>query len=190
MQPSTVFKKSSFYKFGTNLFLVVLLGAIVSATILYFVFPKELPPTYTEALRELKALRENLYLKTYLVYLPIAVFIFIGVIALIQSLTKKIVTPLKAISDFSAMLGSGDFTKRPPLEGADLFPLTPRLNELIDVYQVRLSSVKEAVAKLETIQKGIGNSMDKNAHEEIRAELKELMETTKQIDRILDKIRI
>ncbi len=189
MQPSAVFKKSSFYKFGTNLFLVILLGAIISSLILYFVFPKELPSTYTAALRELQKLEESLYLKTYLIYLPVAVFIFIGVMALIQSLTKKIVTPLKAISDFSAILGSGDFSKRPPLEGADLFPLTPRLNELIDVYQVRLSSVKEAVAKLEAIQKDIGNRMDKNAHEEIRAELKELMETTKQIDRILDKIR-
>lgn len=189
MQPSAVFKKSSFYKFGTNLFLVILLGATVSAVTLYFVLPKELPSTYAESLRALQKLEGTLYLRTYLIYLPVAVFIFIGVIALSRSLTRKIVTPLKSVSDFSMLLSSGDFSKRPPLEGGDLFPLTQRLNELIDSYQERLASVKGAVSKIEAIRKDIENSVNKNTGEEVRAELKELIEATKQVDRILDKIR-
>ena len=189
MQPSAVFKRSSFYRFGTNLFLVILLGAAVSAFTLYFILPKELPLTYAESLRALQKLEGTLYLRTYLIYLPVAAFIFIGVIALSRSLTKRIVTPLKSVSDFSMTLSSGDFSKRPPLEAADLFPLAPRLNELIDSYQERLASVKDAVSKIESIQKNIENRMEKNADEEIKAELKELIETTRQADRILDKIR-
>lgn len=190
MQPSAVFKKSSFYRFGTNLFLVILLGAIVSATILYYVIPKELPSTYIGALRELQALRENLYLKTYLVYLPIAVFIFIGVVALSQSLTKKIVGQLRSISDFSKVLGNGDFSRKAPIEGDDLPLLVTRLNELIDAYRGRLGSIKEAASRLEEIQKSIDGHLEKDAQKEIKVGLKELIEITKEIDGILLKKRV
>jgi len=190
MQPSAVFKKSSFYQFGTNLFLVILGGAIVSAAILYFVFPKELPSTYIDALKELQSLERNLYLKTYLVYLPIAVFIFIGVMALGRSFTKKIVSPLISLSDFSKVLGSGNFSEKPPVKGNDLSPLVTRLNELIDTYQERLGSVKEAVSKLETIQKSIGSHLEKGEQKEIKNKLKDLVEITEKIDRILEKIRV
>ncbi len=190
MQPSAVFKKSSFYKFGTGLFLIILSGAIASAAILYFVIPKELPPTYIDALKKLQTLKENLHVKTYLIFLPIAVFIFIGVIALSQSFTKKIIAQLKSVSDFSRVLGSGDFSKRPPIGDNDLSPLVTRLNDLIDTYQGRLGSAKEAVSKLETIQKSIGDNLEKGAQREIQAELKELIEITKEIDRILEKIRV
>ena len=190
MQPSAVFKKSSFYRFGTRLFLVILLGAIVSATTLYYVLPKELPPTFIGALRELKTLRENLYLKTYLVYLPIAVFIFIGVVALSQSLTKKIVGQLRSISDFSRVLGNGDFSKRPPIEGDDLPLLVKRLNELIDAYRGRLGSIKESASRLEEIHKSIEDHLEKDAQKEIKVGLKELIEITKEIDGMLLKKRV
>lgn len=190
MQASAVFKKSSFYKFGTNLFLVVLLGAIVSGGILYFTLPKELPSTYIDALKILQKLRDNFHLKTYLVYLPIAVFIFIGVFAFSQSFTKKIIEPLKATSDFSRVLANGDFSKRPPIDKDDLPPLVTRLNELIDAYQGRISSISESLSKVEEIQKNIGGTLEKDAQKEIRAELKELIEITEKMDRILERIRV
>ncbi len=189
MQPSSVFKKSAFYKFGTTLFLVILLGAVVSAVLLYSILPKELPLKYTDALHALQALSTNLYLKTYIIYIPIALFVFIGVFALSQSMTKKIVTPLRATSEFTKVLGMGDFSKRPPVENDNLSPLIERLNELINVYKDRLGSIKEATAKLEAVQKNIGNYLEGGSQAGLKDELKELIDITEKIDKILQKIR-
>ncbi|MBI4689056.1 MAG: methyl-accepting chemotaxis protein [Nitrospirae bacterium] len=190
MQPSSVFRKSSFYRFGTNLFLVILLGAIVSATILYVILPKELPSAYTVAFNDLQKLQRNLYLKTYLIYLPIAVFIFIGVVAISLSLTKKIVVPLRSLSHFSRILAGGDFSGRPPVESREMSPLATRLNELIDSYQERLSSVKDAVSKLEAIQGKIETGIEEDDQKKIKTELKNLIGITEEIDRIFEKIRV
>lgn len=190
MQPSEVFKKSAFYRFGTNLFLIITLGAIISGGILYYVFPKELPSTYTEALRALLALRENLYLKTYLIYLPIAVFVFAGVFALSMSLTRKIIFPLKSVADFSEALKNGDFSKRPPISSTELSPLSQRLNDLVDSYQKRIGLLKEDMTKLEKIQKNIDDHLGNNSKKEIKDGLKELIDVTEHMDRILEKIRV
>lgn len=187
--PSNVFKKSSFYRFGTHLFLIVLLGTIIAGVILYIAIPKELPSTYLDALKEIQALRKNLYLKAYLIYLPVAVFIFIGVFALSQSLTKKIVPPLISVSDFSKALKDGDFSKRPPGEGSDLSPLVARLDELIDSYQGRLGTIKNALPELMSVQKNIGEHLERDNTEEIKEELKKLLKLTNEIDKILEKIR-
>jgi methyl-accepting chemotaxis protein len=190
MQPSEVFKKSAFYRFGTNLFLVITFGAIVSGVVLYYILPKELPSTYTEALRVLLTLREKLYIKTYLIGLPIAGFIFAGVFALSMSFAKKIIIPLKSAADFSEKLKDGDFSQRPPISSDELSPLSQRLNDLVDSYQKRIGMLKEDMTRLEKIQGNIEDHLGNNSKKEIKDNLKELIGVTEHMDRILEKLRV
>lgn len=114
-------------------------GLLLTGVILYFSAHQPLGPSYQESFSRLAQLKEEMLIKSIIIYCLITVLVLAGVIFITVIYSHRVVGPLVGIKRVIKALANGDFTQSARLRQKDAIkPMAEALNLLIDAYKIKI----------------------------------------------------
>lgn len=147
-------------------------GLLLTGIILYFSVHQPLGPTYQESFSRLAQLKEEMLIKSIVIYCLITALILAGVIFITVIYSHRVVGPLVGIKRVVKAIGAGDLTQTIHIRQKDAIqPMAAALNTLIGSYRTKLQRVDQETKILES---RLNHPGDQTASPEIADQAKKI----------------
>lgn len=114
-------------------------GLLLTGVILYFSAHQPLGPSYQESFSRLAQLKDEMLIKSVIIYCLITTLVLSGVIFITVIYSHRVVGPLVGIKRVIKAMTNGDFTQTARLRQKDAIkPMAEALNTLIDSYKAKI----------------------------------------------------
>lgn len=119
-------------------------GLLLTGIILYFSAHQPLGPSYQESFTRLAQLKEEMMVKSIVIYCLITALVLAGVIFITVIYSHRVVGPLVGIKRVVRAVANGDLTQSARLRQKDAIkPMAEALNALIDSYKIKIQRVDQ-----------------------------------------------
>lgn len=150
-------------------------GLLLTGIILYFSAHQPLGPTYQESFTRLAQLKEEMLLKSIVIYCVITALILAGVVFITIIYSHRVVGPLVGIKRVIKAVSAGDLTQAVHIRQKDAIqPMATALNTLIETYRFKIQLVDQQVKSL---QDSLDRPGDQPHPSEIAAQAKTINDT-------------
>ena len=156
-------------------------GLLLTGVILYFSAHQPLGPTYQESFTRLAQLKEEMLVKSIIIYCLITALILAGIIFITAIYSHRVVGPLVGIKRVAKAVADGDLTQAIHIREKDAIqPMAEALNTLINSYRIKMQLVEQQATILQ----------DKLDHPEDQTLPSEIADQAKTIKDILAPLQL
>jgi len=127
-------------------------GLLLTGIALYLSDHQPLGPTYQESFARLAQLKQEMLVKSIIIYCLLTTLILAGVIFITVLYSHRVVGPLVAIKRIIKAITDGDLTQQVRLRQKDAIkPMAEALNTFSDTYRTRLVQITQQTQALQEI---------------------------------------
>lgn len=125
-------------------------GLILTGVILYFSAHQPLGPSYQESFSRLAQLKEEMLIKSIIIYCLVTVLALAGIVFVTVLYSHRVVGPLVGMKRVVRAIAGGDFTQVVHIRQKDAIqPMATALNTLIDTYKTKLRFIDQQTKLLQ-----------------------------------------
>lgn len=147
-------------------------GLLLTGIILYLSAHQPLGPTYQESFTRLAQLKEEMLVKSIIIYCLITALVLAGVIFITVIYSHRVVGPLVGIKRVVKAVTNGDLTQSVHIRQKDAIqPMAEALNTLIASYQQKIQLISQ---QTKILQERLDHPGDQTAASEIAAQAKQI----------------
>ena len=139
----------------------VFIGGIGLTGIIFLIsFQGTSGSSYSETFQLLSNIKQNIFLKTIIIYFTGFLFIVVGIILISLFYSHRIAGPVYRLTEFTKKISAGDLSSAVSLRQNDTVkPLSREMNNLVDTYK---SSLQELLKSVEETKKCIDTNETAN----------------------------
>ena len=180
-------RKSYYRTLAFKCILAILLGAVVTESILFVSLSSKPGASYAENYAIMASLRKELLLKSMAIYATTTIFIAIGITVISLLYSNRIAGPIYRLGVFARKIASGDLSGTVKLRQHDVIDMmADDLNILTAEYKKVITQVENKTKEFEDIAAAIGESTGDAARDAIAR----LSAKRDEINKILSNIKV
>ena len=129
-------------------------GLILTGIILYYTSQQPLGPSYQETFARLSQLKEEMLIKSIIIYLSLTILIGVGVVFITVLYSHRVVGPLVSLTRASREIAAGDLGQPVKLRESDAIqPMATALNAMRDAYKQRIDLAAQQCKAMQALLK-------------------------------------
>jgi methyl-accepting chemotaxis protein len=182
--------RSYSYKLALKSAFVILMGAVVTAPIIYFSLNKKPGFSYAESYNVFSGLRQELFHKSLIIYASTSFFIIVGIVFITLVYSHRVAGPLHRLGIAARRIAAGDLTENVKLRQNDVVhPLADDLNSLAEAYGDILNVLDLHVTELKKRISALPESQEALSAE-VRSSVRMISEKADEIKDALSVIKL
>jgi methyl-accepting chemotaxis protein len=182
--------RSFSYKLVLKSALIILLGAVITAPIIYFSLNRKPGLSYAESYNVFAGLRQELLHKSLLIYASTSLLIIVGIAFIALVYSHRVAGPIHRLGMAARKIAAGDVTECVKLREDDVIhPLADDLNNLASAYGDILDMLDLQVTELRKRISALPESKEVFSAE-VRHAISSISEKTDEIKDTLSVIKL
>jgi len=125
-------------------------GLILTGVVLYFSAHQPLGPSYQESFTRLSQLKQEMLLKSLVIYCILVALITAGVVFVTILYSHRVVGPMVGLKRILGQVSAKNLSQSASLREKDAIkPMADALNEMIDTYKKKIVEMEKTVNEME-----------------------------------------